>query len=462
MIENTTIFTREELYALFGKEHCHQLPAQCTSVTTDTRFLRSGALFIALAGERFDGHDHILTALDKGVSAIILLREKAPLYSHIPHIAVEDTLFALGELARFHRHKFSIPVIAVAGAAGKTSTKELIAHCCASQAITLKTESNYNNRVGVPLTLLQLQAHHQAAVIEIGTNEPGEIERLAHIVSPTVGVITNIGKEHLEKLRDLDGVEQEETALFRFLDNSKGIPVINIDDERLARYAMLDNSLTFSTRGDADVATTYTFDSELHPQLSVYFCGSIHQCRLNTIGLTAVLNATAAIAACLAAGMELDSVLKALAEYAPAETHGYARMVVQKIHGITFLNDCYNANPESMALALQTLHDYPTHGKKIAVLADMRELGDATDIEHQVLINNAITKAHHLIVIGEYCIKAALSIQSDTISIAASHEQCAQQLLALCKADDIVLIKGSRGMKMEKVIELFKKEHYIP
>ncbi len=455
MIENTTIFTREELFSLFGEEHCHHLPIECTSVTTDTRFLHSGALFIALSGERFDGHDHVRSAIDKGACAVIILHEKAALYSDLPHIAVEDTLFALGELARFHRDKFSIPIIAIAGAAGKTSTKELIAHCCAAQAITLKTESNYNNRIGVPLTLLQLQTYHQAAVIEIGTNEPGEIERLAHIVAPTVGVITNIGKEHLEKLIDLDGVEKEETALFRFLETNKGIPVINLDDERLARYVGINKAVTFSTRTHADIATTHTFDAELHPQLTLCYQNSIAPCVLKTIGPTAVLNATAAIAACLAAGMELGSVLKALAEYTPAETHGYARMVVQKIHGITFLNDCYNANPESMALALNTLDEYPAHGKKIAVLGDMRELGDATDIEHQVLINNAITKAHHLIVIGDYCIKAALRIQSDTISIAASHEHCAEQLRTLSKTDDIVLIKGSRGMRMEKVIELF-------
>lgn len=453
MIENTTILTRAELGTLFGEEHCHDVPAECTSISTDTRYLKPGALFIALSGERFDGHDHVRTAMDKGAYAVMVLHEKAQHFADLPHIAVDDTLFALGELAGFHRRKFSLPVIAIAGAAGKTSTKELIAHCCSAQGHTLKTEANYNNRIGVPLTLLQLQKDHKAAVIEIGTNEPGEIERLAQIVAPTVGVITNIGKEHLEKLIDLDGVEKEETALFRFLENTQGIPVVNLDDERLQKYACLDQAITFSTQRNADVATSYEYDSRLHPHLTVSYKHDTSRTTLQTIGLTAVLNATAACAACIAAGMKIQTVAEALASYVPKESHGYARMVVTSLDGIMILNDCYNANPESMTLALQTLHEYPAQGKKIAVLGDMRELGEAAKHEHMDILTLAIHHAHHIIVLGDFFMEAArMMTQANTIMTAHTHEQCAKYIVDLCHTGDTLLIKGSRGMAMENVL----------
>ena len=460
MIENTAIITREELNALFGEEHCHHLPAQCTGISTDTRYIKPGALFIALSGERFDGHDHVRTAVDKGACAVMVIHDKAKIFGDLPHIAVADTLFALGELAGFHRRKFSLPVIAIAGAAGKTSTKELIAHCCSAQWHTVKTEANYNNRIGVPLTLLQLHQDHKAAVIEIGTNEPGEIERLAHIVAPTVGVITNIGKEHLEKLRDLDGVETEETALFRFLEKTQGISVINLDDERLQKYTYLDKAITFSTQSNADVTASYEYDSLLHPHLTVSYKQVTSQSSLQTIGLTAVLNATAACAACIAAGMELQTILAALASYVPKETHGYARMVLSSLKGIMILNDCYNANPESMTLALQTLHEYPTHGKKIAVLGDMKELGTAAQHEHNEILTLAIRYADYCIVLGDFFRESVqMMAQTDTILTVQTHEECAESIVHLCRSGDALLIKGSRGMAMENVL-LSLHAHY--
>ncbi len=454
MFNNSAEFKRSELVQLFGVDNCHNLPEGCTGISTDTRTLLSGSLFIALHGENFDGHDHIPSALAKGASCVIICRDRLSQYSEIPCIAVEDTLFALGELAREYRKRFQIPVIAVAGAAGKTSTKELIAHCLGTKYNVLKTEANFNNRIGVPLTVFQLKSDITAAIIEIGTNEPGEIERLSEIVQPTVGIITNIGKEHLEKLIDLDGVEKEETALFTYLQSSGGIPVINIDDERLSKYTS-ETTIRFSTYQSADIQSSHVFDQELYPTITFSDGVEAFATKLQIIGNVAVLNSTAATAACYAAGMPLSDIVHALADYVPDTPHGYARMVVQHNKGVTILNDCYNANPESMMIALKTLSDYPSHGKKIALLGDMLELGDAARGEHSAIIELASDKADMIIVFGEQFTEVAKETTLTTLIALQTHEECVKKLKEYVKEGDIVLVKGSRGMKLETILALW-------
>lgn len=454
MFNNSAEFKRSELVQLFGVDNCHNLPESCIGISTDTRTLLSGSLFIALRGENFDGHDHIPSALAKGASCAIICRDRLLQYSEIPCIVVEDTLFALGELAREYRKRFQIPVIAVAGAAGKTSTKELVAHCLGTKYSVLKTEANFNNRIGVPLTMFQLQPHYMAAVIEIGTNEQGEIERLSEIVQPTVGIITNIGKEHLEKLIDLDGVEKEETALFTYLQSSGGISVINIDDERLSKYTS-ETTIRFSTYQSADIQSSHVFDHELYPTITFSDGVEALTVKLQIIGNVAVLNSTAATAACYAAGMPLSDIVHALADYVPDAPHGYARMVVQHNKAVTILNDCYNANPESMMIALKTLSDYPSHGKKIALLGDMLELGDAAREEHRAIIELASDKADMIIVVGEQFTEVAKETTLRTLIALQTHEECVKKLKEYVKEGDIVLVKGSRGMKLEKILALW-------
>jgi len=229
---NTATFTQPDLVTMFGPAAA-SLPTDLTitGISTDTRTLVPGNAFIALRGERFDGHDKIEEALQKG-ARLILTEDISRVPPRATALACGSTLHALGTFAWFHRRRFSIPVVAIAGAAGKTSTKDVVAHVLASTMSVLKTEANYNNQVGTPLTLLQLTHEHGAAVIEIGTNEPGEIEILCAMVQPTHGLITNIGKEHLEKLVDLDGVEKEETALFDYLRDHHGVALVNVDDDR--------------------------------------------------------------------------------------------------------------------------------------------------------------------------------------------------------------------------------------
>ena len=214
---NTASFNHADLTAIFGVG-ASDVPKDIavTGVSTDSRTLKPGNAFVALKGDRFDGHDHIPQAVEAG-AVLIIASDDTSSAGDTPKIRVQDTLHALGSFGWYHRRRFHIPVIAIAGASGKTSTKDLTAHVLAQRYMVLKTIANNNNQIGTPLTLLQLTAKHDVAVIEIGTNEPGEIETLTAMVQPTHGLITTIGPEHLEKLVDLDGVEKEETALFDYL-----------------------------------------------------------------------------------------------------------------------------------------------------------------------------------------------------------------------------------------------------
>ncbi len=451
---NTTQFSRSELIELFGEENVCHLPEWTVGVSTDTRTLVSGNIFIALKGEQFDGHDVLEIACEKGAVLLILERSYCGKLStrieSYPHIVVENTLSALGRLAEFHRNRYDIPIIAIAGAAGKTSTKDLTAQVLSQKLLTLKTEANFNNQIGVPLTLLQLTSDHEAAVIEIGTNQPGEIEILSRICSPTHGLITNIGKEHLEKLVDLDGVEREETELFRALSKKNGKILVNMDDERLCNYATdYPHAITFGIHRKAMVHASLQFNSQLQPIL--FFDENTVAIQMQTIGLAAGYNAIAAAAVGFSIGMNTEEIRLGLESFTVPEAHGYGRMNVESIGTWTLINDCYNANPESMSIALQTLKLIPTNGKRIALLGDMRELGAAAANEHQTIIAEAIHNADSVIVIGDEMIAAASKFP--TVQKISSKKECVYALRSLITKDDVLLVKGSRGMKLEDIIK---------
>lgn len=465
-MKNHAYFTAIDLKTIFNENAFVPDYLATVGVSTDTRTLEPGNIFVALQGERFDGHNNINDAIIKG--AVCIVFEKRWLetwhstlgieYPSFPRIVVDNTLHALGKLAHYHRKRFLIPVVAIAGAAGKTSTKELTKHLLSQQFNTLYTAANYNNQVGTPLTLLQLHKKHQAAVIEIGTNEPGEIEILSEMTLPTHGVITNIGKEHLEKLINLDGVEKEETSLFRTLNKIDSTAIINLDDERLKKYVSTQHRCTtFSLQQSADVSASVSFTNALHPVLTIQYANSKHTVTCNTIGYAAALNSICSAAVALSVGLTIETVCKGLESYTSPEVHGYARMVVEHINGLTVLNDCYNANPESMNIALQTLAAYPTKGKRVALLGDMRELGEASESEHLQLLEHAVTQTDIQIVVGEYFQQAANSLNSmSTIYTCSTHKEAADIVMKLVSPDDIILVKGSRGLALEKVLELLK------
>ena len=237
---------------------------------------------------------------------------------------------------------------------------------------------NYNNQLGIPLVLLQLRNDYDIAVLEMGTNEPGEISILTNYIEPTHGLITNIGKEHLEKLIDLDGVDLEETYLFGFLHKGNGTAFINLDDVRLEKYLILLEKKSYLGISDkATIRGTIDIDNKLHPKMDIYFNDRHIKAALKTFGYTSGLNAIAAAAVGLHFDLDDTHIKNGLESFIQETGHGYARMVVENIKGLRIINDCYNANPDSMLAALNTLKNIKT-SNKIAVLGDMRELGEAS------------------------------------------------------------------------------------
>lgn len=451
---NTATFTHADLVAMFGAA-AETLPPGLIvrGISTDTRTLKPGNAFVALRGERFDGHDKIDEAIKKGAT-LILTEDATRVPSSRASITCASTLHALGTFAWYHRRRFSIPVVAIAGAAGKTSTKDMVAHVLSSTMSVLKTDANYNNQVGTPLTLLQMTESHECAVIEIGTNEPGEIEILSAMVQPTHGLITNIGKEHLEKLIDLDGVEREETALFDYIRDHHGLAFVNADDDRLAPYASsFSRCISFGVETGADIHPTVSFDNEVRPALSIVHGSFTLRAQLQTHGLASAYNATCALAIAWSLHIPAAHVQHALASYQPPAAHGYGRMVVQRAGDVTILNDSYNANPASMLMALRTLQKFPAT-KHVAVLGDMRELGAAAQEEHLHVLGEAHEMADLVITMGEEFRRASEILNLPHVVHVETVHGCRDLLREVAGRGCVVLVKGSRGMAMEQVIDL--------
>lgn len=453
---NVATFTHEDLLAIFGERAQHLPPStHVTGISTDTRTLVPGNAFIALRGERYDGHSNVQDALEKG-AALIVVDASSGISADNSCLVVSSTLHALGSFGWYHRRRHHIPVIAIAGAAGKTSTKDITAHVLSQDMRVLKTQANYNNQVGTPLTLLQLTDEVDAAVIEIGTNEPGEIEILSAMVQPTHGLITNIGKEHLEKLIDLDGVEREETALFDYLRDHGGLAFVNNDDLRLSKYATsFTRAITFGVESAADIRLSVGFDADVRPSVHIVHGTFTFRAQMQTHGLASAYNAACAVAIAWSMQMHPEFVQRGLSTYVNPASAGYGRMTVERLNNMTVLNDTYNANPESVLMALRTLQRYPA-SKRIAVLGDMRELGLAAEEEHMHIITASQEHADVVIVMGDEFRRAAERIDAPHLIVTSTHRGCVDHLLEVARDNSVVLVKGSRGMAMERVLDLLR------
>jgi len=420
-------------------------------ISTDSRSVLPGQLFIALRGEKFDGHDFIAGALESGALCAVVDR-KWKSSAKQPLIVVEDTTKALGMIARFYRRKYSIPVIAVVGSNGKTTTKEMITAVLRKRFRILSTKGNLNNQIGVPLTILQLKPAHQLAVVEIGTNHPGEQKYLCDILAPTHGALTNIGHEHLEFFGDLNGVAKEEGELFKVLGKS-GTAFVNIDDARVVAqakpvrkrvtYGFLDSRA--AVRGkllkvDDDGCFKFAVTEKGKKPFAVH---------LSVPGKHIMANALAAATVGLSFRVPAREIRQALEKFSGFKK----RMEVFTAGGVKILNDTYNANSDSVVPALETLQVMKVRGKKIVVLADMRELGSSSIEEHRRIGRT----------VGNMGFEYLLTCGSDAKYICEeagvehkffcdSREQLSETLCGIVAAGDAVLVKGSRGMKMENVV----------
>jgi UDP-N-acetylmuramoyl-tripeptide--D-alanyl-D-alanine ligase len=460
MIENYAECNVFALAVIFGEKNLINIDYNSTfkGISIDTRKIAANNIFIALKGEKLNGHDKINEAFDKGASVCIIEKEWYDLnkndLENFRLIISNDNVEALGKLANFHRQRFDYPIVAVAGSNGKTTTKEMIAHVLSVKFNVLKTHENFNNLLGVPLMLLTMNDTFNLAVLELGTNQPGEIFSLTKMVQPTHVIITNIGKEHLEFLIDLDGVELEETSIFTDIRND-GFVFINYDDDRLKKYTkIIENYMTYGIGEGVALKADISLDESLKPIIQFKYEERSFGVQMNTAGYTSALNAIAATAIGFHFGLNDEEITLALESFQPLLFHGYGRMAIENIRNFTLINDCYNANPSSMCAALENLSNAKTQGKKIAVLGDMRELGDSAPTEHIEMLKQASVVSDFVYITGNEFYKAFCSLNSfENILFFDSKTELADKLKNMIKANDIILVKGSRGMKMEEVIE---------
>ena len=436
---------------------------EITGISIDSRSIREGELFVAIRGDRFDGHDFVLNAIKQGAWGAVVersaLENRRAALGEIKNLfPVEDTLHALQEMSYMHRRKFTLPIVGITGSNGKTTTKEMLANILARRGPVLKNEGNLNNHIGVPLTLLKLEAIHKTAAIEMGMSGLGEIDLLARLVGPDVGVITNIGPAHLEFLGSMDRVAQAKGELLMNL-RADGTAVLNADDayfKQLAGY-FSGRIRTFGFGPNADVRASDVRQGGEFTEFTIDADAVRADIRLHTIGNHNIYNALAAAAAGFALGMSFDEIQRGLDEFRPFAM----RSEIRHIHERTVLADCYNANPGSMDAALTALVSLKTRGKAVAVLGDMLELGASAAEAHRKVGRTAAELGLDLLIAvgtnAEYLIEGAIDagMRKDRAIPAQSNSEAAALLRRQTGSGDVVLIKGSRGMKMEKILEEF-------
>ena len=432
-----------------------------TGVSTDSRTVAPGDLFVALRGQNFDGHQFVRDVLAKGaLGAIVETSWAASDMTQGGFLIVEDSTKAFGQLAYLHRKKFSIPVLAIAGSNGKTTTKDMVAAVLGMKYRVLSTQGNLNNHVGVPHTLLRLDESHEMAVVEIGTNHPGEIALLCNIVRPTHGLITTIGREHLEFFVTVEGVAREESVLFERLGALKeGVGFVNAADPLVKQAGKsLKRAVSYgmSIRG-ASVRGKVLGLNETGCAVFQFQGGRMSnrvRVELAIPGEHNALNALAAAAVGLHFKVLPSQIRLALEAFRPASK----RMEVKNVHGVTVLNDTYNANPDSTLAALRTLAAAKVTGKRIAVLGDMRELGPTGAAEHEAIGKEAARLGiDYVLTYGEL----ARHIHDGASGRFALHYEqknmLAEYLVELVAPGDVVLVKASRSLKLEDVVTFLEE-----
>jgi UDP-N-acetylmuramoyl-tripeptide--D-alanyl-D-alanine ligase len=430
-----------------------------SKVSTDSRAVKWGELFVALRGENFDGHEFVLAVAKAGAAgAVVDLAWKGKVPKNFALLRAEDTLVAYQNLAANYRKSLPLKVLAITGSNGKTSTKDFVAAVLGRRFRVTKTEGNFNNHVGLPRTILEATSQDEVGVWEVGMNHPGEIAALAKIAAPDAAIITNIGVAHIEFMGSREAIAAEKGALAESV-GPEGTLILNADDpftENIAKRTRARVVLAGTSGGAVCVGeiTQSANGSEFT------ILEGAHRCRaqLPVPGLHMVQNALLAVAAGRAFGLSLEECAAGLAT-APLTK---ARLQIKEIQGVQFIDDSYNANPESMKAALQTLVELDADGKRIAVLGEMGELGSESEQGHREVGEVAATLGvDQLIAIGEMGEMIAQSAQKAGLekSVAVGSTSEAAELLGeIAEPGDLVLVKGSRTARTERVIEEFSRQ----
>jgi len=466
---NTQTFSMEPRSLKFIADVCNadvrrgSVNTLVKNVCTDSRQTQAGDLFFAIKGEKFDGHDFINEVAAKGAAAVVV-PEKGKIPARLPDCAVlvvKDTRVALGQLAAAYRREFELPVVCVGGSNGKTTVKELIAAALRQKLATLSSEASFNNDIGVPLTLLRLEKSHQAAVLEAGTNHPGELAPLVKMIRPDYGVITNIGREHLEFFGDLDGVAQEEGGLAELLP-ADGRLFVNGDNEwteKIAGRARADIVRVGVGDGNDWRAKGIRLDKNgVTFQVDAPKIEWSGEYRINLLGRHQVSNALLAVAVSEELGLGRSAVRDGLTGCQPAKM----RLQFWEVGGVRVLDDTYNANADSALAALETLCDIPLQGRRVAVLGDMNELGAYSEAAHAEIGRRAAELGiGQLFAIGKMAsvtARAARDAGLNRVFEFADVEAAVKAVGNFLKAGDVVLFKASRAVRLERITETLKAE----
>lgn len=434
--------------------------AEVVGVSTDSRTVRPGDLFFAIRGDNFDGHEYVEDAFAKGACAAVVSESRVSNggSGEGPRLFVPDTIDALLQLSGWYRDRFKLPVVAITGSNGKTTTKDMTASILSKHYRTAKTRGNYNNHIGVPMTLFELTSEHEAAVVEMGMNHPGEIARLAEAARPSVGVITNVSEAHMETMHDVDTIAQAKAELLDALP-PEGTAILNWDDKRVrALWARGPSSvITFGLSRDAEVRATDVESGAAGVSFELADGGRVE---LPVPGRHNVMNALAAIAVGRAMGVPDEAAIAGLAEFDVSPM----RMSVAQVGHLTVINDAYNCNPGSLGAALEVLVEAAGDGVSAAALGDMLELGATSERAHrrageqasELGVDRLYLFGTEVEALREGAIAAGMS--AEQARIYESKTALVDTLRKELDEPAVLLVKGSRGMRMEEVVELLTEE----
>ena len=471
-MENCKI--RELIEAVSGKIIQGDQNCLIKRISIDSRTLISGDLFFAIIGPNFDGHDFIIKAFRKGAVGAVVCKGASTLLQNEQIeknkiiIEVKDTLSALQDWSKHYKDKFKTFNICVTGSNGKTTTKEIIAHILSQEFPLLKTSGNYNNEIGIPLTLLQLDKSHKLLVAEMGMRGLGEIKILTNFIPPDLAVITNVGEAHIGLLGSKNNIFKAKTELLQSLDK-EGITILNRDDpyffkmskivkdKKLYTFGIENKSdiMACNVRMESDKGMRFTLEVQNGKSREIYF---------PLLGRHNIYNALAAAAAAFALGIELDLIEKGLSSFKPLDLH---MQFSNFYNGIKIINDSYNASPLSVKSALETLAEVAQKNRKIAILGDMLELGEKADFYHREIgkevaklsIDTLITVGQGGKIIAQSSKEEGMAEERIFSFEKNEKKNLSKNLLSLAKPGDFILLKGSREMKMEEILEFLQKEY---
>lgn len=422
----------------------HSIFLKSSGVSTDTRTIEQGSIFFALKGPNFDGNKYAGEAINQGASYAIIDNKKYK--KNNQYIVVDDVLTTLQELAKYHRSTLTIPIIGITGSNGKTTTKELIKSVLEQKYSVQATKGNLNNHIGVPLTLLSINKEHDIAIVEMGTNNKGEIKALAEMIRPTYGLVTSIGKAHLEGLKSLKGVAAEKLSLFDQVLMTGGKIFQNLDDKRIARYKSLKRkSIPYSLKGHGSYRfkVKRTFPNIL---IEIKSAEKEHKIKSSLIGEYNASNLISAIVLGFYFDILVSDMAKGIKAYKPKN-----RTQIKVYQGAKVYLDAYNANPTSMKLAIKAFAKGKSKRGKVLVLGDMFEVGSSSAKEHQKMVDYLQKyKWAYVILVGEHFYQTKSTINKSTIYKLKSNELLQQFINTKSLKDRLVLVKGSRSMRLEE------------